>query len=287
MHIEAYTLADAYMQIRGLLQNAPLVETRGFKTKEVSPLMVTIENPRARLAYHPERHYNLAFNIAELATYITGVNNVGVLELFNPRIRKFSDDGETFYGAYGPRIEPFLEVVVNKLKSDKGTRQAAINIYRSDDITVTTNDVPCTLALQFLIRNGKLDMITYMRSNDIFWGFQYDVFNFTMIQEFVAHEVGIPIGQYYHITGSMHVYDYHFCMLEEVDVVQSIEMPELKLDFADYLITMDLMFRLKYIADVATPKNDLDRVILAYAVKKFGLDRKVEVPDWAKVFING
>jgi hypothetical protein len=66
--------------------------------------------------------------------------------------------------------------------------------------------VPCTLSLQFLIRDKRLNCIATMRSNDIVWGLTYDVFNFTMIQEYVAVKVGIPLGDYFHNAGSLHLY---------------------------------------------------------------------------------
>lgn len=53
-------------------------------------------------------------------------------------------------------------------------------------------------------------MITYMRSNDAWLGFPYDVFNFTMIQNYVAAALDVAIGRYFHMVGSMHVYEEHY-----------------------------------------------------------------------------
>ena len=44
---------------------------------------------------------------------------------------------------------------------------------------------------KFLIRDNKLNMITTMRSNDIYLGFTYDVFIFTLMQEILANELGM------------------------------------------------------------------------------------------------
>ncbi len=285
MYIEAYTLADAYTQIRELLLDAPIVETRGFRTKEISPLMVSIENPRARLAYHPNRHYNLAFNIAEVVTYITGINSVEALEFFNPRIKDYSDNGLWFYGAYGPRIQPYIDDVVSKLRSDDGSRQAVISIYNSKDMQVKTKDVPCTLAIQFMVRDKKLNGYVFMRSNDLFWGFQYDMFSFTVLHELISNLLNIPMGHYDHVANSMHVYDYHFEMLQEIETMKSIEMPELGLGLSDYAELGHLLFDIKDVAGVREPKNDFEKVLLKFAVNKLGLNRQIEVPGWAKGFI--
>lgn len=46
-----------------------------------------------------------------------------------------------------------------------------------------------------------------MRSNDIFLGFPYDTFNFTMWQEYVACKLNVEIGTYTHIANSLHFYE--------------------------------------------------------------------------------
>jgi thymidylate synthase len=46
-----------------------------------------------------------------------------------------------------------------------------------------------------------------MRSNDVFLGLPYDVFNFTMLQELMAVELGIELGSYIHFAASLHLYE--------------------------------------------------------------------------------
>ena len=42
-----------------------------------------------------------------------------------------------------------------------------------------------------MIRSGQMDMITYMRSNDVFLGLPHDIFAFTMIQEIMARTLSV------------------------------------------------------------------------------------------------
>jgi thymidylate synthase len=51
-----------------------------------------------------------------------------------------------------------------------------------------------------------LDMITQMRSNDAYFGLPHDVFAFTMIQEIFAVSLGVKLGSYRHVVGSLHLY---------------------------------------------------------------------------------
>lgn len=62
------------------------------------------------------------------------------------------------------------------------------------------------VSMQFLIREGKLNLIVCMRSNDIYLGFPYDIFNFSMFQEYIAGKLGVKLGEYIHVVGSLHYY---------------------------------------------------------------------------------
>ena len=66
--------------------------------------------------------------------------------------------------------------------------------------------MPCTCALQFLVRKGKLDLIVYMRSNDVIKGLTHDIFCFTMLQEIAARRLSVELGTYRHCVGSLHLY---------------------------------------------------------------------------------
>ena len=50
-------------------------------------------------------------------------------------------------------------------------------------------------------------MLTHMRSNDAFIGLPHDVFCFTMLQEIIAADLGVQLGTYRHMVGSLHIYD--------------------------------------------------------------------------------
>src|SRR4051812_41804267 len=79
-------------------------------------------------------------------------------------------------------------------------------VMRPDELHDQYNsDVACTLALQLLLREGRLHMSSYMRGNDAKIGLLCDVFSFTMLQEFAACLLGVDVGMYTHHVGSMHL----------------------------------------------------------------------------------
>jgi len=57
-----------------------------------------------------------------------------------------------------------------------------------------------------MIRNDKLVLVVYMRSNDAFLGLPHDMFCFTMLQEIIARTLKVDVGVYKHAVGSLHLY---------------------------------------------------------------------------------
>ena len=58
-------------------------------------------------------------------------------------------------------------------------------------------------------------MTTYMRSNDLWMGFPYDVFQFTNMQVLMSMELGVELGTYTHISGSLHLYKRNLVKVDE------------------------------------------------------------------------
>jgi thymidylate synthase len=79
--------------------------------------------------------------------------------------------------------------------------------WRPEALWQPTRDVPCTLTWQFFIRDEKLELHVNMRSNDVWLGLPYDLFNFTSIQRHLAARLDVGIGDYYHHVGSLHLYE--------------------------------------------------------------------------------
>lgn len=102
--------------------------------------------------------------------------------------------------------ESQLDRVIEKLKSNPNTRHAAISIYDGKEINKYSKDTPCTYAVQFTIIDEKLNMSVYMRSNDLWFGFCNDQYQFSMLQQRVATELGVEVGWYYHHAHNMHLY---------------------------------------------------------------------------------
>jgi thymidylate synthase len=126
-------------------------------------------------------------------------------------IANFSDNGETFFGAYGPKILDQVRHVIDTLVNDPWSRQAVITIWRENP--PSSKDIPCTISAQFFIRDGKLHCVDNMRSSDVWLGLPYDMFNFSMLSAYIALAIWnktnrrIHLGQLSMNLGSLHLYD--------------------------------------------------------------------------------
>jgi thymidylate synthase len=224
--------------LKTLLEEGKDVSPRGQLTKEISPLGFTINNPRKAIYYNPLRKANYGFQIAEFLWMMRASNDLEEIAHYNKHWRNFSDDNITLNGAYGNRIfnyqgsilekekdeENYVPVLVDQfslaqkqLEKDPDTRQATIVLFNPALDYRETKDKPCTNLMRFMIRDGKLNMTVFMRSNDAILGlYPYDFWNFVHIQAIMASKLGIEMGKYTHIADSFHIYEKHFELAQQI-----------------------------------------------------------------------
>lgn len=171
--------SDAWGYTLGEIFNrGKLVEPRNQACFEIQDRQVTI-NMCSPVVGHKARKLNYSFMAAEAMWIISGSNRVEDIAPYNPNIAQFSDDGEVFAGAYGPPIAAQWAWVLEKLHEDRDTRQATLTIWERGP--APSKDIPCTVAMNFRIRNSLLNVSVFMRSSDVWLGLPYDLFNFSML----------------------------------------------------------------------------------------------------------
>ena len=182
-------------------------------TKALFNIGFTIEDPTNKVITNKERNWNEEYAAAEWAWYLSGNPRISALgELYGkiPAIwRRMADENGEVNSNYGYqwRRNEQLENVINMLKQNPETRQAAISIYDGREIHKYATDTPCTYAVQFTIVQSKLYMSVYMRSNDLWYGFCNDQYQFASLQEMVAERLNLPVGTYYHHAHNLHLYN--------------------------------------------------------------------------------
>lgn len=104
-----------------------------------------------------------------------------------------------------------LEECVKILTEDPNSRRAVMVIFDPSLDYCQSKDIPCNNWVAFKIRSGKLNMTIGVRSNDVIWGFSgINVFEWSVLQQMMAHWTGTEVGKMGYLADSFHLYDYHY-----------------------------------------------------------------------------
>ena len=192
---------------------------------EVINAITIISDPTRCIMKNKIRNLSMRYCIGELLWYLSSNNKLSAIQHFSSAWDRMSDDGKTVNSNYGNLIQNYygfdqLDMCEEILRNNPNSRQAVIHLKPSRNVIADpTKDLPCTISLQFFIRNNMLYMTTYMRSNDIWMGFPYDVFQFTCIQIYLAMRLDVNLGTYTHIAGSLHLYKRNYKEVNDEDQI--------------------------------------------------------------------
>ena len=182
------------------------------------PLIVKVSDPTQRVLTDPVRQANPYFHLMEVVWMFGGENKPDWIQLFNKRFKEYADANnqtqqKLIHGAYGHRWMRHFNIeqigtVANMLRNDPNTRRAVIAMWdASQDLGTIHNDLPCNTHIYFRVVDGKLNMTVCNRSNDVVWGMTgANAVHMTCLQELVALEAGLPIGDYIVFTNNAHFY---------------------------------------------------------------------------------
>lgn len=220
-----------------ILEDGFLVSTRGTVSKEEIASFSKLDLNEPLVVTLAGRKLSPSYVIEEFKWYMSGSTRAADISHAAPFWDSLKDDDGDVVSNYGYWLfydEAFwskdkyisrFDNCVDILVKDPSSRKAIINIHGVDNSTLNPMDTPCTLSLQFLIRNDKLYMIVNMRSNDLVLGWCNDILQFQFIAWMMAAVLkhrfhgfkNLELGEYIHFAGSLHVYDRHFWKLEFTD----------------------------------------------------------------------
>ena len=204
------------------------VSSNGTNQTELLFRSICITDPTQLAIKHPSRKFNPAYSVLEFLWYLSGhrkTNNIGKCANIWLKIQDEQNEVESNYGSY--ILGQQWDWIIKELENDKDSRRCTIVIHQPHHKTKNEKDLPCTQYLQFFIRENKLHLGVNMRSNDIIFGFCNDVFNFALFQQLMLNELratypDLKLGSYYHHAGSLHLYDMHYDMKDNImmDIVK-------------------------------------------------------------------
>lgn len=262
---------NMWMDALGMIQNLGADQpSRDGPTRELCGYATRLNNPRANFLLNPVRNISPIYAAAELLWYLSGSQSGEMIQAYAPQYSRFLDGSGNAFGAYGHRWnhdQSFNTALFNSnaqqstfnfdwdrvigkeltqmnvlgllLMAKPDTRQAVVTMWNAGDLVWALQggkvDLPCTLSLQFLVRENKLNLIATMRSNDVWLGMPYDVWCFTCIQQLVAEALGLELGWYQHQAGSLHVYSKH---LEKATLAATADYEIEDIEFKKHAVKM-------------------------------------------------
>ena len=204
---------------------------RSGKTREILHCAIAVENPRARWVLSRVPAINPAFAIVESLWILAGRNDSKLVNFWNPALPRFAGSTDCYLGAYGYRLRKHfqldqIEAACQALSANSNGRQVMLQIWdpRADmplsDGEPSAKDIPCNVCSAIKVRDGRLEWMQLVRSNDLIRGLPYNFVQFTILQEVMAGWLGLELGSYNHIADSLHVYEADLATFAIADDIQ-------------------------------------------------------------------
>lgn len=266
------------------------------------PVTVSYSHPNERLLFNSARNVNPFSLMYESLWTLAGRSDVAPISYYTKRMQEFSDDGVTWYGAYGYRWRHHadgdqLDRVVSLMKDDHTTRRVVLVMWDAGkDLhgqAKNGKDYPCNTHCYPTVRGGRLNLTVCNRSNDLVYGMlgaNYVTFSF--LQEYLASRIGVGVGTYHHFTNDLHVYTGADWKSEEwLSDGQPDYYTDLNASAAPLLVKVDLWGRslktIPLVRDPETFERELPAFVeWAWEYNQFKGPDSGETALWGEPFLN-
>lgn len=229
---QSNTFAKLYAKTLEDLVSSPehTVSPRGKSINECTNSTMILTDPLSNFFKNKERVGIEKYLAGEFIWYFLGRKDLAFIEKYSKFWKKIANNDNTLNSAYGNLIFNRKNDVGHSgwswarhsLLKDIDTRQAIMHFNTPNFLYENNKDQVCTMYVQFIVREDKLDLHVYMRSNDLVKGTTYDIPFFATLQS-VMHKVlqidkypTLKIGKLYHNATSLHIYASDFDLIDKM-----------------------------------------------------------------------
>lgn len=134
-----------------------------------------------------------------------------------------------------------VDYVLYLLKNDPASRRIMTNLFNHQDLK-DMNLEPCVYGTQWLVKEGKLNLILNQRSQDMLTANGWNVMQYAALQYMFAQVAGLKPGTLTHNIGDCHIYDRHVPLVKKLLEAEPVDCkPQLVInnpttDFYDFKV---------------------------------------------------
>jgi len=126
--------------------------------------------------------------------------------------------------SYGPRLFSFQQkknqindFIIPLLKNTPDSRRAVLTLWDPlEDSNPLKRDMPGLVAIDFKLRNNRLNMTAVLRSNDMFFGWPANIYQMHVLQQYIAEKLGCRTGSITTFSTSAHIFQDQFPYIKKI-----------------------------------------------------------------------
>lgn len=98
-----------------------------------------------------------------------------------------------------------IEFLIDTLSEDQPIGESQISMW-DKNIDQYQDVCPCTQIVWARIKHGKLELHVHANSSDAYKKLLMNILEFISLQHYIAKRINLPVGTYYHLIDSCHIY---------------------------------------------------------------------------------
>lgn len=108
-----------------------------------------------------------------------------------------------------------MDYILGELQKNPTSRRLQIELWNTSELK-EMNLPPCVHHIQFLCKDGKLNLILKQRSGDFLVANNFNVVQYSILLHMVAAHCNLEVGEVTHIIGDLHLYNKHIDAAREI-----------------------------------------------------------------------